>query len=253
MLNNHIIEKLNKLKLSGISLGYKEQKNTSGFNEMSFDDRLSLLIDREELERINRATSTRINKAKFKKITAFEDVKISSARGIDKSMIQTVTNTDWIKKKRNLIITGPSGCGKTFISTAIAHHACLMGFNCRYYRSSQLLSDLDGAKEEGKLRRFIDQLDKNHLLIIDDFFLSSINEINQKNLFELIEERHESNSTIFTSQNPVSLWHGLMPNPAIADAILDRITNISIRIDLKGESLRKKQKENLDQESPVQA
>lgn len=251
MINNNIIERMSKLKLNGFILAYKEQKQTNGFNEMSFDDRISLLIDREEIERSNRATTLRLTRAKLKKTAAFEDVKISSSRGIDKSTLQILATSEWIRKKRNLIITGPSGCGKTFISTAIAHQACLMGFNTRYYRASQLFSDLELAKEDGKLRKFISQLNKNSVMIVDDFFLSSINESHQKNLFELIEERHESTSTIFTSQNPVPIWHGLMPNPAIADAILDRITNIALRIELKGDSLRKKQKEELDLQSQV--
>jgi DNA replication protein DnaC len=238
-MNRAIAERLTGLRLTGFNHAYTEQLTHEGFREMSFDDRMSLLIDREELDRANRAIASRVGRAKFKKSAAYEDLKPSPAQGLDRTMIQALGSCDFIRQKQNVIVTGPSGSGKTFLTTALAHRACLHGFTARYYRAPELLVDLDGARQDGRFRRAVSQLGKFQVLIIDDFMLSSISESEQKDLFELIEERHESSATILTSQNPVSLWHGLMPNPAIADAILDRITSAAVRVELKGESKRR--------------
>lgn len=251
MINN-IPEKLSQLRLYGASKAYSEQTILDGFQEMSFDERLSLLIEREEIERANKAMSARVCKAKFKQPASYEDIKPSSARGLDKITLQTLGGCEWIRKKKNLIVTGSSGCGKTFLSTGLSHKACLIGLTARYFRAPHLLSELESAREDGKLKRLITQLGKLNILIIDDFMLSAINETEQKDLFEIIEERYENSSTIFTSQNPLSMWHALMPNPAIADAILDRISNGSLRVELKGESMRRKKAIDLDQDKQNQ-
>lgn len=245
-MNRTITERLTQLRLPGFSRAYTEQLTIDGFREMSFDDRISLLIDREEIDRANHAIAARVGRAKFKKNAAYEDLKPSAAQGLDRSTIQGLGTCDFIRKKQNFIVTGPSGAGKTFLTTALAHRACLHGFTARYYRAPGLLVDLDCARQDGRFRRLVSQLGKFQVLIIDDFLLSAISESEQKDLFELIEERHESAATILTSQNPVSLWHSLMPNPAIADAILDRITSLAVRVELKGESKRRSKSSEVD-------
>jgi len=250
---NQLFDKLQKLKLTGFSKAYKEQIDQKVYESMSFDDRLSILIDREETERENRSIQIRVSKAKFKNPSTVDKIILSSDRGLDKTTHQTLIKYDWIRKKKNLIITASSGCGKTFLANTISHNACLLGFTARYYRSNQLFTDLEIAHEENKLHKILFQIAKFDILIIDDFLLSAMTESQQKYLFELIDERHESASTIFTSQNPVGLWHGLMPNPAISDAILDRITHSALRIELKGESMRKKKTASLDVNEEVQA
>lgn len=252
-MTHSIPERLAQLRLHGLCRAFVEQASLNGFKEMSFDDRFALLLEREELERANRAVASRVGRARFKQPAAFEDVKPSATRGLDKTTVQNLGSCDWIRKKRNLILTGPSGCGKTFLATALSHRACLMGFTARYFRAPQLLAELEAAREDGRQRRFVTQLGRVHALIVDDFMLSAMTEAEQKDLFELVEERHEVTATIFTSQNPVSLWHGLMPNPAIADAVLDRISNVALRVELKGESHRRKRAQDLDQESLSQA
>jgi DNA replication protein DnaC len=238
-------EKLKNLRLHGMREAYFEVANTAHC-ELSFDDKLSILAERESIHREDKALKVRVAKAKFKSNAALENVKPASSRGIDNSLLAELSRKEWIHSKRNIVLTGASGCGKTFIATAISHKAVLNGFSARYFRANQLLSELCTARDEGKFRRLIDTLGKINVLIIDDFCLSSINENEEKDLFELIEERHQKWPTVFTSQNPISVWHGLMPNPAIADAILDRLTQQSIRIELKGESLRKIQKLKVD-------
>ena len=251
MINN-LPEKLSQLRLYGASKAYSEQTTLAGFQEMTFEERLSLLIEREEIERANKAMGARICKAKFKQPASYEDIKPLASRGLDKTTLQALGSCEWIRKKKNLIVTGSSGCGKTFLSTGLSHKACLIGLTARYFRAPHLLTELESAREDGRLKRLITQLGKLNVLIIDDFMLSAINEAEQKDLFEIIEERHENSSIIFTSQNPLSMWHALMPNPAIADAILDRIANGSLRVELKGESLRRKKSTDLDQDKQIQ-
>lgn len=234
---NTISDHLKSLRLPGMQKAYAEQLISTGYREMSFDDRLSFLLDREAIERDNKALQTRIGKARFKGSAALEDVKPSTKRGLDKTLIMQLAQCGWIKDRRNILITGPSGCGKTFLATALSRKACQLGSSARYFRAANLLAELEAAREDGTFIRTVTNLGRPHVLIIDDFCLSSMSETEEKDLFELIEERHGKASTIFTSQNPVGLWHSLMPNPAIADAILDRIVHTAVRIELKGESL----------------
>lgn len=243
MTPSPISSQLKELRLAGMNKAYEEQGLSSSYKDMSFDDRLNFLLQREVTERENRALQCRLTKAKFKGTGMLEEVQPSASRGLDKTLITQLGQCDWIKDKRNIILTGPSGSGKTFLATALSRKACLLGYTARYFRATNLLAELESTREEGNFIRSVTNLGRPHVLIIDDYCLSSMSESEEKDFFELIEERHNKVSTIFTSQNPVNLWHGLMPNPAIADAILDRIVHNAVRIELRGESRRKKSTE----------
>ena len=154
-MNRTIAERLNGSRLSGFHHAYTEQLTHEGFREISFDDRMALLIDREELNRANRTIASRVGRAKFKKNACYEDLKPSAVQGLDRTMIQSLGSCDFIRQKHNLIVTGPSGSGKTFLTTALAHRACLSGFTARYYRAPGLLVDLDGARQDGRFRRVL--------------------------------------------------------------------------------------------------
>jgi DNA replication protein DnaC len=243
MIPSPIASQLKDLRLAGMSKAYEEQSLSSSYKDMSFDDRLNFLLQREVTERENKALQSRLTKAKFRDPGILEEVKPSASRGLDKSLIMQLGQCDWIKDKRNIILTGPSGSGKTFLATALSRKACHLGHTARYFRATNLLAELESSRDEGHFLRTITTLGRPQTLIIDDFCLSSMSESEEKDFFELIEERHRKVSTIFISQNPVNLWHSLMPNPAIADAILDRIVHTAIRIELRGESQRKKSAE----------
>lgn len=250
---NPVSNQLKGLRLSGMHQAYGEQQISSSYQEMTFDDRLSFLLDREVNERNNKALQTRIGKARFKGSASLEDMQVSAKRGLDKTLLMQLSQCSWVKDRRNILITGPSGCGKTFLATALSRKACHLGSSARYFRATNLLAELEAAREEGQFLRTVANLGRPHVLIIDDFCLSSMSETEEKDLFELVEERHGKAPTIFTSQNPVGLWHSLMPNPAIADAILDRIVHTAIRIELKGESMRKSVPSALDSEALKQS
>ena len=158
---------------------------------------------------------------------------------------------EWLKRKQNIIITGATGVGKSFLASALAEKACRSGFQARYFRYQSLLSELTFSVADGSFKNYLLKLEKLNLIVIDDWALHSITEIEQKYLFELIEARSENSSTIFVSQTPIASWHSLMPNSTIADAILDRIVHTAIRIELKGESMRKKSDHKIDEETAI--
>jgi DNA replication protein DnaC len=247
MLDSTTHEQLSKLKLNGFISELQEQEKIAEYKEMSFHDRLSLLIQKEFLDRETKNMVRKISNAKLKHKASLEKVKIESSRGVDKSLIQTLNSTEWIRKKLNILVTGPSGVGKSFLVSAIAEKVCRLGFSARYYRSHNLLSELCASVTDGTFKNYLNQINKFHVIIIDDWALSKITEAEQKYLFELTEARNETSSTVFVSQTPVNLWHSLMPNGAIADAIMDRIVHTALRVELKGESIRKEIDTKLDE------
>lgn len=246
VLLNPIIEQLRALRLPGMLKGLEEQMGTQLYDELSFIDRMAHLLERESLERSQVAMTARLGKARLREQADIDDVRVSPSRGLDKSQLRALAAGDWIKAKHNIILTGASGCGKTYLASALGRRSCILGYSSRYFRASNLLADLEFARGEGRLQRLIRQLAKVDVLIIDDFCLSAMTESEEKDLFELVEERYRAKATVFASQNPTSTWHGLMPNPAIADAILDRIVHGATRIELKGGSRRKMKSEVAD-------
>lgn len=247
MLDKTIYEQLSKLKLNGFILELQEQEALESYKDMSFNDRISLLIQNEFINRENKNMLRKISNAKLKHKASLEKVRIAASRGLDKSIIQTLNSCDWLRKKLNILVTGPSGSGKSYLVSAIAEKVCRLGFSARYYRSHNLLSELCSSVADGSFKNYLNQINKFHVIIIDDWALSKITETEQKYLFELTEARNELFSTVFVSQTPVKLWHSLMPNGAIADAIMDRIVHTALRIELKGESIRKEIELNIDE------
>lgn len=206
--------------------------------ELSFEERLGMLVDAEYLEKENNRTSTRLRNAKLRLDACMEDVKVKASRGLDRATTVSLASCDWLRDKRNVFITGPTGAGKTYLSCALAHSACRQGFSTIYYRATSLFDDLAIAKADGRYKKVMSALANKSLLILDDFGLEKLNTENRRDLLEIMESRYGNSSTIVASQFEVKLWHDIIADPTLADAILDRMVHNGHEVKVKGKSLR---------------
>jgi DNA replication protein DnaC len=234
------------LRLYGMLLALDEQLPQTDC-QLTFDERLSLLIDREYHYRENQRLSNRLKQSKLKP-ASIEQIDFQYARNLQKQQLLSLASCGWVQQHRPIIITGPTGTGKTFLACALAHKACLMGSIPRYYRLLHLLHDVAIAYHEGKLQRYLLQLSKIDVLIIDDFGMITLEDEQKRLLLEIVEHRYELRSTIITSQLPIPQWYEYINDPLIADAMLDRIVHQSEKITLIGESIRKTKSKPVDSE-----
>ena len=239
MLHHPTLDKLTALKFTGMAAALNEQIAMPDIEQLSFEERLGLLVDRETTVRDDRRLKTRLKKAKFRQNASIEDLDTRHARGLDKALIIELAGCSWIKRHLNLLITGPTGVGKTWIACALAHKACREGYSARYLRLPRLLEALPIAKGDGSYPRLLNDLAKTDVLILDDWGLSKLTAEQRRDLLEILEDRHDVRSTIVTSQLPIDQWHRIIGDPTLADAILDRLVHSAYKINLTGESMRK--------------
>jgi len=239
MLNHPTLDKLQDLRFTGMAKALSEQMALPDIDELSFEERLGLLVDREMTEREDRRLTTRLRQAKLKQHACIEDIDFKQSRGLDKSLILDLAQCQWIKRHLNLLITGPTGVGKTWVACALAQKACREGFTSLYLRLPRLLQELPIAKGDGTYTRLMNRLAKVDVLILDDWGLSKLIAEQRRDLLEILEDRHDNRSTIVTSQLPLNQWHHIIGDPTLADAILDRLVHNAYKINLKGESMRK--------------
>jgi DNA replication protein DnaC len=218
----------------------EEQINMPDSQTLSFDERLGLMVDLEMIERENRRLNTRLKKAKLRYGACLEDLDYRQKRGLDKSLVLSLASCQWIAEHLNLIITGPTGVGKSYIACAMGHKACLEGFTTLYKRLPAMLLEMTVAKADGSYPKLMAAYAKTSLLIIDDWGLEKVTKEHSLDLLELLEDRYGSRSTLVTAQIPVNLWHENITDPTLADAILDRLVHNAYKVNLKGESMRKK-------------
>ena len=240
MLNHPTLDQLKTMKLTGMAQAFEEQLQHTDHDALSFEERLAFLVEREHTLRTNRQLTNRLRRAQLKLAATLEDLDHRARRGLDKSLVNELARSRFIKDALNVLITGPTGVGKTYLACAIAHSACRNGCSARYFRVPRLLTDITIARGDGTYPKVLAQLAKTDLLILDDWGLATLNAEQRRDLLDILDDRHGLRSTIVTSQLPLKQWHELIGDPTLADAILDRLVHNAYTINLKGESMRKK-------------
>lgn len=236
----NIENQLNQLRLFGIKNSWKALLETKRVSELSLSEGLELLLQAEVTDRENRRFERLRKTAKFRYQASIEELKYDATRGLDKGLISSLATGNYITNGESILITGATGCGKSFISSALGHHACAQGYKVAYFNLQKLLQQTKIARIEGTIHQLLQRISKTDVLILDDFGLVHLENQQQMDFMEIIEDRHARMATVIVSQLPVASWFDVIGEATIADAILDRLVHTSHRIELKGESLRKR-------------
>jgi DNA replication protein DnaC len=240
MLETQSLQQLRQLKLTGLAKALEMQfSQPNTYEELSFAERINLAVQQEVTYRHDKRLQRLLKAARFKVTARMEDINYSHPRGLKQSTVAGLQSNTWITKGQNLVMTGPTGCGKTYLACALGHHACLHGYQVRYFRASRMFEQLTISHGDGSYLKLLSQIAKADVLIIDDWGLESLTQPQKNDLLEIMEDRHNSKSTIVTSQLPMTKWHEFISDPTLADAILDRLLHNAHKLNLKGESMRK--------------
>ena len=239
MLIHPTIDKLNSMRLTGMAKGVRAQMENPEIHNLPFEDRLAIIVDMEFMEREKRQLARRLKSAKMRQDAVLEDLDTKASRGIDRSLLASLSTCQWVKKNHNLLITGATGVGKTWLSCALSHTACRLGITALYHRLPTLMQELDLARHDGRYKKVMKSIANAELLILDDWGIAPMSPEQLRDLLEIIDERYHKSSTLITSQLPVANWHEAIGDPTMADAILDRVLHNAYKIELKGESMRR--------------
>lgn len=238
MLNEQTLSTLNQLKLFGMAKGFAERTARSDHSDLSHPEFVGLLVDDEKVYRENNRLARLLKKAHLRQMGALEDVDYRHARGLVKQVMLELSNGQWIQNHQNILITGPTGIGKSFLACALGNQACRSGVTTWYVRFPRLLEELAAARADASHLKLLNRLAKVGVLILDDFALSPLSEMERKDFLEIVEDRYQRGSTVITSQLPTKSWHQVIGEPTLADAICDRLLHQAYKIELKGPSIR---------------
>lgn len=242
MLTNQTLEKLRALKLNGMLEALEKQLESRECQDLSFEERLGMLLDAQDTHTRNQRFMRHLREANLKQSACIEDIDFKYPRGLDKGQLLSLASCRWIEEHNNVLITGSTGVGKTYLACALAQMCCRTGGRTFYLRLPRLLQELAIARADGRYVRVLAGWAKLDLLVIDDFGLSPLSAESTRDLLEIMDDRYNISATLVSSQLPVESWHDTIQDPTLADALLDRLVHNAYKIELKGESMRKKKK-----------
>ena len=248
MLTQPTIEKLNSMKLTAMAKAFADQMQCPDITQLTFEERFGLIVDHQMTDLENRRMQSRLRKAKLRLPASLEDLDFKQGRGLDRSTVMSLALNQWVMSHHNILVTGPTGAGKSYLACALAQKACRDGYATLYQRVPRLLQEIAVSRLDGRYAKLIAPITRCEVLILDDLLISPLTREEQRELLEIVEERYDRKATIVTSQLPVKAWHDAMQDPTLADAILDRLVHNAYKLELKGESMRRK-RSMLDQKA----
>jgi len=241
MLTQPTLDKLTAMRLRGMAEAFREQQESADLQRLSFDERLGLLIDRQWNWRENRALDRRLRNGRLQGPACIEDIDYRTPRGLDRQLVRSLTQESaWVREHQHLFLIGPTGVGKTWLARAFAQKACRDGYTALFQKAAELFRGLATARADGTHSKLLYHLGRIDLLVVDDFCMAPMSEAERRDFLEICDVRYQTRSTLLTSQLPVANWHTHIGDPTLADSILDRLVHNAHRIELKGESLRRK-------------
>lgn len=239
MLTQPLLDKLSQLHLSGFRAALEEQLGNPQYAELSFEERLGLLVDVETTRRDNNSLKRRIRAARFPLSATVEDLDLSAARGLNRAQVLQLAQSDWVNRHLNMLVLGATGAGKTYLACALGRAACQAGCKVRFERTSRLLQTLELARADGSYAQLLRTLARVQLLIFDDWLRDPLSRSQARDLLEILDDRYGRSATMVVTQVPVADWHSRIPDPTLSDAVLDRLIHNAYRLELKGDSMRK--------------
>jgi len=234
-----LLDQLALLRMPAFRRALEDQFASPQYNELSFEERLALLVEHEYVQRQHNRVQRRIRQARFQQTALVQDIDFSAKRGLQRSVVLQLAQTTWIRKALNLIVLGPTGVGKTFVASALGRAACEQDLIVRYYRLPRLFQEIKIAQLEGVYSRLIKSLNKTDLLILDDWLRDPPTLPEAQSLLDILDDRYSQSSVLLATQFPIDTWHARIPDPTLSDAILDRLVHNAHRIELQGHSQRK--------------